>query len=194
MMCWYLASVVIKNPDCVIYDAASTFSDEFWAIDEYFYGTIYGYENSTAQAYAEKYNYKFRSFRESDPAAFDACFPTPYKIIALRSNENGKYLTCDVGAQQNDGKYNMNYSEIKAEADQIQAYEEFELVPCSDGHYAIRSRFNRKYLSYHSFPSPDGLKFKADFSTVSGRRHNLFLSKIVFSTLMYSIEQPTNIR
>ena len=48
--CENLTSVTIKNPDCEIFDDKSTFPDTT---------TIYGYPNSTAQAYAEKYNYNF---------------------------------------------------------------------------------------------------------------------------------------
>jgi len=50
--CSNLTSVAIKNPNCEIYDDSDTISDT---------ATIYGYENSTAQAYAEKYNRKFVS-------------------------------------------------------------------------------------------------------------------------------------
>lgn len=42
--------VIALNPDC-------TFSD--MAFEEDFGGTIYGYNNSTAQTYAEKYGYTF---------------------------------------------------------------------------------------------------------------------------------------
>lgn len=99
------------------------------------------------------------------PETYYECFPKPYKIIALQSKVNGRYLGCDVGAHKSNGKYDMNDSVIKAEADKIQAYEEFELVPCSDGHYALRSRFNRKYLSFRSvsYRGFQGLKFRADF-------------------------------
>ena len=48
--CSALNSVIIENPDCEIYDSKITLSNE---------STIYGYENSTAQAYAEKYGYRF---------------------------------------------------------------------------------------------------------------------------------------
>lgn len=53
--CNTLTSVTIENPNCTISDSALTISNKY---DE-FTGTIYGYENSTAQAYAEKYNRKF---------------------------------------------------------------------------------------------------------------------------------------
>ncbi len=46
-----LSSVGIFNQDCEIFDAASTFPE--WAV-------IYGYEGSTAQAYAARYNREFK--------------------------------------------------------------------------------------------------------------------------------------
>ena len=49
--CKNLKEITIFNPECEIYDTKSTISN----------GTIKGYENSTAQAYAEKYNRKFVS-------------------------------------------------------------------------------------------------------------------------------------
>ena len=43
-------SITIENPECEIYDSSSTIANK---------EIIYGYENSTAQAYAEKYNREF---------------------------------------------------------------------------------------------------------------------------------------
>jgi len=54
--CDNLTSITIENPECYIYDSELTINngnDE--SKNSYFNGTIYGYENSTAQAYAEKY-------------------------------------------------------------------------------------------------------------------------------------------
>lgn len=45
-----LETIIIYNPKCDIYDAADTIVEG---------ATIYGYANSTAQAYAEKYDRKF---------------------------------------------------------------------------------------------------------------------------------------
>ena len=59
--CEALTSVTIETPNCEIYDSAYTISNS----DENFTGTIYGYENSTAQAYAEKYDRKFVSLVEA---------------------------------------------------------------------------------------------------------------------------------
>ena len=58
--CSVLTSVTIKNPDCEIYDSELTISNNSYVYETlYFNGKIYGYENSTAQAYAEKYGFKF---------------------------------------------------------------------------------------------------------------------------------------
>lgn len=53
--CTALEEITILNPKCSIYDSMSTISET---------ATIFGYENSRAQEYAEKYNYKFQSLGE----------------------------------------------------------------------------------------------------------------------------------
>ncbi|MGN0620407.1 MAG: leucine-rich repeat domain-containing protein, partial [Porcipelethomonas sp.] len=55
--CTSLAVITIKNPECTIYDSEYTISET---------AVIYGYENSTAQAYAEKYDREFVSLTD-DP-------------------------------------------------------------------------------------------------------------------------------
>ena len=58
--CSNLTSVTIKNSECDIYDENATISNGVsWEDGNYFNGIIYGYENSTAQAYAESCGYKF---------------------------------------------------------------------------------------------------------------------------------------
>ena len=57
--CTAVESIRILNPECEIYDSSFTFFQ--------FTGTIYGYENSTAQEYAEKYDYNF-SVIDAEPA------------------------------------------------------------------------------------------------------------------------------
>lgn len=49
-LCSNLESITIENPDCIIFDSRYTISDNT---------IIYGYENSTAQEYAEKYGLTF---------------------------------------------------------------------------------------------------------------------------------------
>ena len=68
--CCSLISITILNPECAIYDYKDTITNGYY-LDSNGYnyndfkGTIYGYENSTAQAYAEKCEYKFESLGES---------------------------------------------------------------------------------------------------------------------------------
>ena len=57
--CTAAESITILNPECEIYDSYLTMYQ--------FTGTIYGYENSTAQEYAEKYEYNF-SVIDAEPA------------------------------------------------------------------------------------------------------------------------------
>lgn len=67
-----LESITILNPDCIILDGESDAiatgyinetTEGGWC-PSYFTGTIYGYTNSTAQAYAERHDYKFVSLGE----------------------------------------------------------------------------------------------------------------------------------
>ena len=66
--CTNLESITIKNPDCVIYDDKETISNGYDSEkgECYFTGTIYGYENSTAQAYAEKYGRIFKIINDEN--------------------------------------------------------------------------------------------------------------------------------
>ena len=60
-ICESLNSFTILNPDCSIYDAKLTISKDHSG----FNGIIRGYDNSTAQAYAEKWSYTFESLGEA---------------------------------------------------------------------------------------------------------------------------------
>lgn len=69
--CSNLKSVIFEHPGCKIADAEHTIcnSHDFDTEENVFNGTIYGYENSTAQAYAEKYNRIFVALDEKPAAA-----------------------------------------------------------------------------------------------------------------------------
>ncbi len=88
--CENLVSVTILNPDCQIYDSATTlFNGYDNETGEYrFNGTIYGYTDSTAQAYAEKYGHKFESIGSSTT-------PKPEKYKFGDPNGNGKIDSSD---------------------------------------------------------------------------------------------------
>lgn len=57
--CQGLEKIVIENQECVFYDSAETISSDLSANASKYKGKIYGYANSTAQAYAEKYDLSF---------------------------------------------------------------------------------------------------------------------------------------
>ena len=83
--------------------------------------------------------------------------PVPYKIISLKSLSTGNYMTCDIGGKENDRYKHFDDPSVNFDAAEVNSYEMFELVPCSDGYFAIRSIMNRKFLS------EDDKSFKADF-------------------------------
>lgn len=58
--CPELEEITILNPECDIYDDCYTITSKF----EKFYGVICGYDYSTAQTYAWKYNKAFRCLKE----------------------------------------------------------------------------------------------------------------------------------
>lgn len=61
--CTKLQSVRICNPYCLIHEGGNTICSYQSSGDggPVYYGVIEGYDNSTAQAYAEKYGYEFKS-------------------------------------------------------------------------------------------------------------------------------------
>ena len=65
MWCTDLKNITIENPKCEIADSQETIYTMADQNGNYFFkGTIYGYENSTAQEYAEKYDKNFESLGE----------------------------------------------------------------------------------------------------------------------------------
>lgn len=80
--CWSLVSITIENPQCEIYDSFDTlYLMDIVGIRST--GIIYGHDNSTAQAYADKYNIKF------------AVIGTEYVGILGDANGDGKLLASD---------------------------------------------------------------------------------------------------
>ncbi|MBR1529349.1 MAG: leucine-rich repeat protein [Oscillospiraceae bacterium] len=96
-VCSELTSVTIENPNCEIGDMAYTICNE---MDEnnnpYFNGTIYGYEGSTAQAYAEKYDYKFEPLDSAPETSETESESTAEEIKPDDSSGDGKVDILDV--------------------------------------------------------------------------------------------------
>ena len=70
--CSKLDSIRILNPECKIYNSEDTICDSVIeaTVRHHFNGSIYGYEGSTAQNYAEKYCYAFATI-DSTPVQGD---------------------------------------------------------------------------------------------------------------------------
>ena len=59
--CTSLKSITVKNPNCFIYKPFASLYSDTDELTVKFDGTIYGYDNSTAQEFAEQNGYKFES-------------------------------------------------------------------------------------------------------------------------------------
>ena len=104
--CSSLESITILNPDCEIFDSKEVICNGYNENrDPYFNGTIRGYEGSTAQAYAEKYGYKFEPIEE-------ICTAIPIQIVPGDANGDGGIDMSDVvmvmQAYLNPKKYGVN--------------------------------------------------------------------------------------
>ncbi|MGN1086414.1 MAG: leucine-rich repeat protein, partial [Porcipelethomonas sp.] len=66
--CENLRSISIKNPECLIaIDLAAVLNGFDDTDTPYYSGVIYGYENSTAQTYAERFGFEFELLNEAVP-------------------------------------------------------------------------------------------------------------------------------
>lgn len=106
--CSELTSITILDPDCEIYNEDKTFSNFYDEnLFDYFNGTIYGYENSTAQEYAETYNRNFVSLGAAPES----------KVIAGDANCDGKVSIADATAilqhLGNQDKYGLSAEGLK---------------------------------------------------------------------------------
>lgn len=71
--CTDMKKMIILNPECEILGGKTTITNDYDFIKNVgiLYGTIYGYENSTAMTYAEEFSYPFRAFESIGDVNFD---------------------------------------------------------------------------------------------------------------------------
>lgn len=100
-----LTSIRINNPECVIGDSSDTIFEN---------ATIYGYEGSTAQAYAEKYERKFVSI----DAGQSSTTTVPPAVVDGDSNGDGVVNLADailiLQSIGNPDKYRISESHLEA--------------------------------------------------------------------------------
>ena len=92
--CESLTSITINNPECEIYDSGTSI---------YYEATIYGYCDSTAQAYAEKYNRSFAEIEEINEKCTHICHKDGFmsfiwKLINFFQKLFGISPVCECGA------------------------------------------------------------------------------------------------
>ncbi len=83
--CLGLERIVIKNPECSIYDSAETIDST---------AVIYGYEDSTAQDYAEKYNRTFKLIGENEDC--EHLYTSEITTEATCISEGERTYTCSL--------------------------------------------------------------------------------------------------
>lgn len=107
--CRSLESITILNPDCAIYDEEKTICTD----KNGFNGTIYGYEGSTAQAYAEKYGYSFEAITEAPDLE-----PTLLGDANCDDNVDMADVVLLMQSLANPNKYGLNGSDENAISEQ----------------------------------------------------------------------------
>ena len=91
--CSNLDSIIFKNPNCEIEDSGYTIYGEVDGGGNIeFNGTLYGYEGSTAQVYAEKYGFKF-ALLDEEP---DTTEPKTEELKQGDASGDGKINVLDV--------------------------------------------------------------------------------------------------
>ena len=93
--CTGLKSITIENPECEIIDDSHTICSNLEQTGSY-YGTIYGYKNSTAQAYAEKYGYKFEAIASAPKTSESETESQAEEILSGDADGNGTINILDV--------------------------------------------------------------------------------------------------
>lgn len=105
--CTSLESITIKNPDCEINDYDTTIPDT---------ATIYGYKNSTAQAYAEKYNRTFVALDSEKPTETDPTTETIDSSLATKYGDTNKDSRVNVSDVVTLNLYLLNKTENSLDA------------------------------------------------------------------------------
>ena len=141
--CKSIESITVLNPKCEIYDQADTIYNAYDENGNQTYnGIIKGYDNSTAQVYAEKYKYKFESLG-----------PAP---------ESGD-LNSDGKIDANDATLVLvNYS-LLSTGEKMQLTESQQKAADVNGDGKIDSSDATTILQYYSYLSTGGKDSFADF-------------------------------
>ncbi len=146
--CSNLTSITVLNPECEIYDDSGTISAVIVnSGNDTYNGVIRGYDNSTAQAYAEKYNYKFESLGAA---------PTNTATESGDLNDDGKIDATDATLVL------VNYS-LLSTGEKMQLTESQQKAADVNGDGKIDASDATMILQYYSYLSTGGKDSFADF-------------------------------
>ena len=148
--CNSLESISILNPNCEFFDSDRTISnvENYYSTSPAEYnGVIRGYDNSTAQAYAEKYNRKFESLGAA---------PTNTATESGDLNDDGKIDANDATLVL------VNYS-LLSTGEKMQLTESQQKAADVNGDGKIDSSDATTILQYYSYLSTGGKDSFADF-------------------------------
>lgn len=145
-LCKNLKEIIFLNPECKIYFSNSTISNEahmngHTSIYNY-NGIIKGYENSTAQEYAEHYGYKFNIFVSSETTNWQQLYADELKRYMASdeynnetmfdlydvNNDNIPELFISTGVSHADGC--LIYTVLNEKIQKLEKY--YELAGCGE--------------------------------------------------------------
>ena len=135
--CDSLTSITIENPKCEIFDGPFTIYNE---IDEnynaYFNGTIYGYKDSTAQAYAEKYGYNFKLIDEI-PDVTEPTEPTEptESVVTTSVTTTASVETSATNITATELSDYLSYKKVDEDEDGI--YDYIEISSCDESAVSV---------------------------------------------------------
>ncbi|MCM1226819.1 MAG: leucine-rich repeat protein [Clostridium sp.] len=194
-----LKIITIENPECKIYDNSATICNYNKLYECYYTGVIRGYKNSTAQEYAEKYNYKFETIDEPivttvvtiEPAITTTTKPYNYlSYVEVDKDEDGTYDCVRIL----DYDKSMISVEIPAEINGLPVTEILDHVFCGCNSLEnINVSKNNK-----SFTSEDGILFNKDktelISYPAGKKNSEYvIPDSVTSIAPYAFENCSNL-
>ncbi|MDE5755147.1 MAG: leucine-rich repeat domain-containing protein, partial [Oscillospiraceae bacterium] len=158
-----LKKITIMNPDCIM-DNYSRYANDYNIGKN---AVIYGYPDSTAQAYAEKYNRKFVSLE--DTAEQELVIP----VDALNMGESVKITLHGQPGQSFNGKFDFSQSDIdsginedlNAPAEQLDENGEYE--------FTLEAPWDMNAFTLHIAYTGEPITYTMQYSSEENQEQNL---------------------
>ncbi len=92
----HLKSLTVYNPECELEGVSSNFRMRWDGTEMSYYGTIYGYENSTAEKYARKQGIEFVLLEDVPEPTTEPTTEAPEEDTACDVNNDGEFSVTDL--------------------------------------------------------------------------------------------------